>query len=96
MGCNGGDCVMYGGGNCPGNGDGYAWSSNYIPNCSGNCFQFDSFDWVEVQWGSLEGVNCNVYSDYNCQDYMGGAGDSEYDACTWFGGAQSMICWAGC
>ncbi|KAJ7042795.1 hypothetical protein C8F04DRAFT_884951, partial [Mycena alexandri] len=65
------------------------------PNCAGGCYQYSSFDSVEVGGEGFLGVDCIIYCDYNCQNEVP-------DTCNeWEGnlcvnidtpGAQSLRC----
>ncbi|KAK5655699.1 hypothetical protein OQA88_5632 [Cercophora sp. LCS_1] len=41
---------------------------SYRPDCSGHCFQYDSFGSISAAGNGLYGTRCHVYSDVNCQN----------------------------
>ncbi len=61
-----GECVTYGL-VCQNGGMGDVYGS-YKPDCSGHCFQYDSFQAIEVHGNGAYGTDCVVYSDANCQN----------------------------
>ncbi|KAJ7684127.1 hypothetical protein DFH06DRAFT_970030, partial [Mycena polygramma] len=68
---------------------------NYIPTCNNACYQFSSFDSVEVS-GSIRGTDCHIFSDANCQNEITDTGNIAEYQCFNTPGAQSMICYFGC
>ena len=61
-----GECVgFYLGGSCTGE------IGSYKPTCSGNCFQYDSFNSLSVAGDGTYGTDCTAYSDDNCPKLVG-------------------------
>ncbi|KAJ7923636.1 hypothetical protein B0H13DRAFT_1979720 [Mycena leptocephala] len=88
------ECVAYyQGNNC--NGD--VELGSYVPTCEGNCFQYSSFDSLQLS-GTTHGVDCEVYSDSNCQNLILDTGNVGGDRSQCFNtkGAQSMRCYYDC
>ncbi|KAF8190269.1 hypothetical protein K438DRAFT_1592426 [Mycena galopus ATCC 62051] len=95
--CSGllGECVVYyHGANCEDSG----FISDYVPTCKGNCFQYSSFDSVNVNGNGLFGTDCHMYSDANCENEIANTGNNVavLGTCTNSQGAQSMKCYYNC
>ena len=75
---------------------------SYKPDCSGACFQYDSFGSIGVK--GAEGLfytqvktRCVAYSDENCQDQIADSGDHKEGYCLEnVGRGRSMKCYWGC
>jgi hypothetical protein len=89
-------CVYYGVGDCAVKNQNGNILGDYVPTCGGNCFQFDHFDWVDVEGTGFTGVHCFVYQDINCQNQVGNTGNTLTSNCINTPGAQSMKCYFGC
>ncbi|KAJ7169298.1 hypothetical protein C8R43DRAFT_876099 [Mycena crocata] len=68
----------------------------FLPTCEGNCFQFSSFDSVQVSGNIGKGTDCHIYSDTNCQNQIADSGNVVFSSCVNAGGAQSMKCFFDC
>ncbi|KAF7342479.1 hypothetical protein MVEN_01837400 [Mycena venus] len=94
-GSGGGECVTYfHGSDC----DSANYIGDYVPTCGGNCFQYSSFDSLDVNGNDIFGTDCHVYSDSNCQNQIADTGNivSFAGKCVNTQGAQSMKCYYGC
>ncbi|KKK12603.1 hypothetical protein P175DRAFT_0500889 [Aspergillus ochraceoroseus IBT 24754] len=70
---------------------------SYKPDCSGNCFRFDSFSSIQVAANVLTGADCVAYSDSNCQNAISDSGNQHGHYCMEnLNGAKSMKCYYGC
>jgi hypothetical protein len=74
---------------------------SYSPNCGGSCYQFDSFESIEVHGDGFFGTNCVVYADINCQQRIGETGNQVsvggVTTClSLTGSAKSMKCFWRC
>ncbi|KAF7366192.1 hypothetical protein MVEN_00496300 [Mycena venus] len=88
-------CVsLHRGSGCSGSGS--AFLADYVPTCQGNCYQFDSFDSVEVSGSWIRGTDCHIYSDINCQHEVKNSGNVFFDSCVNTPGAKSMKCYFNC
>ena len=77
---------------------------SYAPDCSGHCFQYDSFGSISLR-GNDDGsgifnykTNCHAYRDYNCQSQItesGNKGSREY-CMENLGKVKSMKCYFHC
>jgi hypothetical protein len=88
------ECVAYYGGiDCQGDEE----IGSYVPTCEGNCFQYSSFGSLQLS-GNIHGVDCEVYSDSNCQNLILNTGNigGGISECFNTNGAQSMICYYNC
>lgn len=71
--------------------------TDYIPDCSGVCYEYSSFQGVIINSGQgvNDGAACAIYYDTNCSNFMQNVGDlgglQDLD-----GVAQSMKCYANC
>ncbi|KAJ7467504.1 hypothetical protein FB451DRAFT_1137342 [Mycena latifolia] len=73
-----------------------SYLADYVPTCQGNCYQYDSFDSVEVSGSWIRGTTCHIYSDRNCQDQITNTGNVFFDKCANTPGAKSMKCYFNC
>ncbi|KAJ7713130.1 hypothetical protein DFH07DRAFT_1003675, partial [Mycena maculata] len=65
-----GECVTYYSGSaCEGE------LGDYVPTCTGNCFQYSSFSSIQVKGSPVAGTDCVAYSDENCQNEVGNSGN---------------------
>lgn len=89
-----GECVIYySGSDCTGT------LGSYAPDCTGNCFQYSSFNSLKTNGGgflAVKGTACKVYSDNNCQNQIADLGNSVDWRCGGFSGGNSMRCYWGC
>ncbi|KAJ7458176.1 hypothetical protein FB451DRAFT_1097804 [Mycena latifolia] len=91
--CSDGACVsLYRGSNCQLAGR----LLDYVPTCAGNCFQYSSFDSVDVNGDVFLGTDCHIFSDKNCKNQITDTGNVVGNKCVNTAGAQSMICYYGC
>jgi hypothetical protein len=88
-----GECVTLYTGNEAGEGS----TISYKPTCAGNCYQYSSFGGLVVTGDGTYGVDCHVYSDYNCQNQILDTGnqllEGNYDLSP---KGQSMKCYYRC
>ncbi|KAF3937620.1 hypothetical protein ABW19_dt0205679 [Dactylella cylindrospora] len=69
---------------------------SYKPTCEGNCFRYDSFGGIWAAGDGTYGTNCYVYSDVNCQNYVGQTGNQVFrSGCKAIPG-KSMKCYYRC
>ena len=70
---------------------------SYKPDCSGHCFQYNSFSSIQVGGSIVTGADCIAYSDGNCQNEIGDSGNQHGPHCfDNLNRAQSMKCYYGC
>jgi hypothetical protein len=87
-------CVSVHRGSSCGAGNNYL--ADYVPTCAGNCYQFDSFDSVEVSGSFIRGTDCHIYADINCQHEVKNSGNVFFSQCLDTPGAKSMKCYFNC
>ncbi|KXT17985.1 hypothetical protein AC579_9640 [Pseudocercospora musae] len=69
---------------------------SFVGTCEGNCYQWSSFDSVNLVAGS-DGVRCHIYRDSDCSDEIVDTGDVGSDGkCSDSAGANSIKCYSGC
>lgn len=88
-----GECVTYySGEDCSGP------LGSYVPDCTGNCFQYSSFSSLHTVGRTIlpAGTDCVIYSDSNCQNEIADTGNHIPTECTSFSEAQSMQCYFNC
>ncbi|KAJ7310944.1 hypothetical protein DFH08DRAFT_454869 [Mycena albidolilacea] len=62
--CQGSECVaLYSGTGCQRT----TQPTNYVPTCNSPCYQYSSIDSVWVTGSAIEGTDCHIFSDPNCQ-----------------------------
>lgn len=85
-----GECVFVESGSC-----GSTVQTSYKPTCAGNCYVYP-FNSLAVAGDGVFGTNCQAFSDYNCQNYIGETGNAVSSTCKNFPGGHSMKCYYRC
>lgn len=87
--CTNAECVKFGSGgfNCD---NPYG---DYVPTCGGNCFQYSTFDWLDLTDGIIYSTDCTAFWDSNCSNQMQSVGEGCY---LLQGSANSMKCYYNC
>jgi hypothetical protein len=70
--------------------------SSYKPDCSGACFQYDSFQSLGTNGNIIYGIACSVYSDDNCNNEVKNIPNHKGTRCDDVGTARSMRCYYNC
>ncbi|EPS35619.1 hypothetical protein H072_10958 [Dactylellina haptotyla CBS 200.50] len=88
----GGQCVKFWSGatGCTGTYHGYK------PDCSGHCFQFDSFTGIKASGNGLYGTNCAIFSDYDCKNQIASTGNNLREPVCFKKVGKSMKCYFNC
>ncbi|KAL7629627.1 hypothetical protein AAE478_001149 [Parahypoxylon ruwenzoriense] len=72
-------------------------AGEFVPTCDGNCFQYDSFSSLMSGGDGTYGVDCQVFSDSNCQNSIGDTWNEVIgNLCKHFPGEKSMKCFYRC
>jgi hypothetical protein len=92
--CNSDACITYFSDNGCTNG---LERGSYKPDCSGHCFQYDSFSSIRISASFFIGAGCVAYSDSNCQNRIADSGNVRGRTCMDnLNGAKSMQCYWNC
>ncbi len=71
--------------------------TSYKPTCKGNCFQYDSFQGIDIAGDGTFGTSCTVYSDGNCQNEILSTQNVKHEKCYGLSTAgKSMKCYYQC
>ncbi|KAJ8111212.1 hypothetical protein OPT61_g6143 [Boeremia exigua] len=66
---------------------------HYAPDCTGHCFQYDSFSSLKTVGGGFPanmGTACKVFSDSNCQNQIADLGNNANERCGSFSKAKTL------
>ncbi|KAJ6535468.1 hypothetical protein B0H19DRAFT_963754, partial [Mycena capillaripes] len=69
-----------------------------VPAAAETGFQYTTFDSLSVKGNNIFGMDCNIYSNINCENTVTDTGNhvSDNAQCINVQGAQSMRCFYDC